>query len=85
MALSLPSYVTPFAVEIKDAYVRVQDISLPTKNELIFCAYIYADKDYPPVTKMQYKTEHNVDGGSVIAQAYEYLKTLPEFANATDC
>jgi hypothetical protein len=27
----------------------------------------------------------NMEGKNFIAQTYEYLKTLPEFANATDC
>jgi hypothetical protein len=35
----------------------------------------------------QYQVPVSVDAGSAnfIAQAYEYLKTLPEFAGATDC
>jgi hypothetical protein len=28
---------------------------------------------------------HNLDGANFIKQAYEHLKTLPEFAGATDC
>jgi hypothetical protein len=27
----------------------------------------------------------NMDGGNIIKQAYEHLKTLPEFAGAVDC
>jgi hypothetical protein len=27
----------------------------------------------------------NLEGGNFIKQAYEHLKSLPEFANATDC
>ena len=35
----------------------------------------------------QYQIPVSVDANSTnfIAQAYEYLKTLPEFAGATDC
>jgi hypothetical protein len=29
--------------------------------------------------------DHNVNGPNVVKQAYEHLKTLPEFANAIDC
>jgi hypothetical protein len=29
--------------------------------------------------------EPNMDGDNFIRQAYKYLKTLPEFANAEDC
>jgi hypothetical protein len=33
----------------------------------------------------QYEFAPNMDGGNFIAQAYNYLKTKPEFAGATDC
>ena len=34
-----------------------------------------------------YKDEssYSIDGKNPIAQAYEHLKTLPEFQNAKDC
>jgi hypothetical protein len=28
---------------------------------------------------------HNLAGKNFIAQAYDHMKTLPEFAGATDC
>jgi hypothetical protein len=37
--------------------------------------------------KMQkiYEFAHDLDGSNYIKQAYEHLKTLPEFAGATNC
>jgi hypothetical protein len=32
-----------------------------------------------------YKFAPNLDGANFIKQAYEHLKTLPEFSGATDC
>jgi hypothetical protein len=31
------------------------------------------------------KTAHGLEGANPIKQAYLYLKTLPEFADAVDC
>jgi hypothetical protein len=32
-----------------------------------------------------YVSAYDIDGDNPIAQAYLHLKTLPEFAGATDC
>ncbi len=35
--------------------------------------------------KIVYVTSYNIDGENPFKQAYEYIKTLPEYADAIDC
>ena len=42
-------------------------------------------KDSVRTGEKEYFYTPNMDGKNFIAQAYEHLKTLPEFAGATDC
>lgn len=37
------------------------------------------------VLKKEFSFEVKLDGGNFIAQAYDHLKTLPEFEGAVDC
>jgi len=37
------------------------------------------------ITTKSYQFPLDLNGANPIKQTYEYLKTLPEFANATDC
>jgi hypothetical protein len=38
-----------------------------------------------PICNESYSFTPDLSGANFIAQAYQYLKTLPEFAGATDC
>ena len=65
------------------AYVKVVSVS-GTKNE--FVANVTLSDATTTLTR-QYEISASVAENSknFIAQAYEHLKTLPEFAGATDC
>jgi hypothetical protein len=39
----------------------------------------------PAFGDAEYSCAYDLDGANPIRQAYLHLKTLPEFANATDC
>jgi hypothetical protein len=63
-------------------YVKVENIS--TSKSVAACT-VSATKDGYQVAQKQYGFTPNLSGENFIAQAYAHLKTLPEFANATDC
>lgn len=65
------------------AYVKVSSIS-GNKNQIT--AYVQFSSDVTQFTK-EYPVPVSVESGAAnfIAQAYAHLKTLPEFAGATDC
>ena len=53
-----------------------------TKNCFV---YVLKTKDGDVFETKRYGFFHDLNGKNFIAQAYNYLKTLPEFAGATDC
>lgn len=79
------SKVTEYGLEAQNAYARIETVSMPDKNTAVFSVAFYVNTSFPSFTKEQYAFNHDLDGENVFKQAYCYLKTLPEFANATDC
>jgi hypothetical protein len=78
----------PFSgtLEIANAYWRVEQV-IATKSE-VQCVVTINKKDgdtIEQVTNKRYSFAPDLAGKNFIAQAYEHLKTLPEFAGATDC
>jgi len=71
---------------INDAYIRVTDIALISKDGMFFNASYFVDNSQTEPAKI---TRHgftfDLDGGNPYVQAYEHLKTLPEFTDAVDC
>ena len=69
------------------AYLQITNIE-GNKNKVKLLLTIYADSTKASVVDYKYYTfTPSVDLGSTnfIQQGYEYLKTLPEFADAVDC
>jgi hypothetical protein len=65
-------------------YVRVESINATKK--VVRCRVMFYDKDGTELVSVKsYSFPPSMDGRNFIAQSYEYLKTLPEFAGATDC
>lgn len=67
----------------QNAYCRVENI-FGSKEQISFDVCVYSGNNL--IATDRYKFEPSLDDGSFnfIKQAYLYLKTLPEFANATD-
>lgn len=77
---------TDFDVEIIDAYHRVELLGLNTKEQITFRVRSYvADKTDRYFSDQVVTCNYNLNGENPIKQAYLYLKTLPEFADAEDC
>ena len=72
--------------EIKDAYIKVAEI-LFSKNKAIGKVHFYKYKKELPIKIDTFVFDSSVSDNSknAIAQGYDYLKTLPEFADAVDC
>jgi hypothetical protein len=75
-----------FGIEITfdDAYIKVIHIH-GTKDLLNSHVGIYVKKDEVQIDSRVFEFQLALDGKNFIAQAYEHLKTLPEFAGAIDC
>lgn len=73
-------------VPVKEAYVTVAAVTLGVdKADMSFSVQTCAQADSEPLTYVYYNTSYNMDGENPFKQAYEYLKTLPEFDGAVDC
>ena len=71
--------------EATNAYHRVEAAILSTKTELSFHVRSYKNKDAAVAfCDASYRCAYDIAGNNPIKQAYEHLKTLPEFSGATD-
>lgn len=70
-------------VTIADAYHRVWGVTL-TKDTVSFGCGVHASDDTDMIDSTSYTCAYDIAGNNPINQAYEHLKTLPEFAGATD-
>lgn len=79
------SMTTTFrGIEVKDAYWKVASIS-GNKSFLEICVTACAFAGAEAFESRNYTFAYDLRGDNPIAQAYAHLKSLPEFANATDC
>jgi|694.fasta_scaffold112825_3 hypothetical protein len=67
-----------------DAYWRVFSVS-GGKDKVSATVGAYVTKDGQVLTTRQYEFQPKMDGANFIKQAYEHLKSLPDFAGAEDC
>jgi len=68
-------------VTISDVYIKVGSV-LASKDSIV--AKVSFTKDIK-LAERSYSFPADLDGPNFIKQAYEYLKTLPEFSDAVDC
>ena len=71
--------------EVVNAYHRVEGLCLVTNQSMNFYVRTYKDVAFSSFADNSHFCAYDITGENPIKQAYEYLKTLPEFANATDC
>lgn len=71
-----PEHVVDF-----NAYIKVECVTATKNNINAVVSFTNGDRRYERV----YTFNAVLDGDNFIKQAYLYLKTLPEFADATDC
>jgi hypothetical protein len=86
MALSKNISINAFGrtLNFDGAYIKVSNLT-GSKDQVDAKICSFAVKD-GELLKTQYaKFVPDMNGANFIKQAYEHLKTLPEFAGATDC
>lgn len=83
MALQHTS-TTASGIEIQTAYSRVESVRLASKEKLEFSLRSYVRPDLPFFMEAFYACAYDIAGDNPFKQAYEHLKTLPEFADAAD-
>ena len=71
-------------IDFKNAYIKVDKV-IASKEFLKIQVGTYKVKDGDRINSMVFDCGVDLDGKNFIAQAYEHLKTLPDFAGATDC
>lgn len=84
MALQITK-TTESGIEVKDAYLRVDQLSLSGKENITFKVNSYKNKELPSFEENFYGCAYDLNGDNPIKQAYLHLKTLPEFTDAVDC
>jgi hypothetical protein len=71
-------------VTVKDGYLKVSEIA-GNKNGIGFTLAYKANANAEPIKHEQFNFAPLLDGDNFIAQAYEHLKQLPQFADAFNC
>jgi hypothetical protein len=67
------------------SYIRVAHIA-GTKHQIIANVVSHKDNASGEAFKAgNYKFSPDMNGGNFIRQAYDHIKSLPEFTNAVDC
>ena len=72
------------SVTTPELYVKVESIS-GSKERLQAIVYFYNNENKQKMFEKPYSFEPKLVNKNFIAQAYEHLKTLPEFAESEDC
>ena len=67
-----------------NAYIRVVQV-IASKRSCNASVQFCKSADGVVLQTSDYSFDVNLEGGNFIKQSYEYLKTLPEFADAVDC
>ena len=72
---------------IENAYIKVGEVVFAKPRALTSVLFKKTKEDDVPVKVERYSFESIVgqNAKDAIAQGYEYIKTLPEFADAVDC
>jgi|688.fasta_scaffold2421101_1 hypothetical protein len=72
-------------IEVENCYIRVDTVTIFQKENCSVVVNFYFDKAKAAVKQTSFDCKYDLSGANPIAQAYEHLKTLPEFAGAVDC
>lgn len=71
-------------IKVDDAYCRVEYPTI-TKDNISFHLRKYISVEKPFFDEDIFSTAYNINGENPFKQAYLYLKSLPEYADAEDC
>jgi hypothetical protein len=84
--MALKKTITIFGdIEVKNAYLRVENVSIFEKTKLVFSIVGRKTPESQIISSNSYNCEYNIDGENPIKQAYVHAKALPEYSEAIDC
>jgi hypothetical protein len=69
---------------LENAYCKISKVEW-SKQDTAVTVLIQESNSAAVLESRHFVFTPNLDNGNIIAQAYNHLKTLPEFAGATDC
>lgn len=75
---------TPSGIEVKGAYCRVCEVSI-TKSYVVFTLQQFADAKKAPFAERRMSAAYELNGPNPYVQAYDHIKSMPEFVGAMDC
>jgi len=84
MALKLNAE-SRFGFVVQNSICRIHSVQIVSRNEIEYVAHFYAEIGKPSFREMTGTCAYVIGGENPIKQAYEHLKTLPEFEGAVDC
>jgi hypothetical protein len=85
MAISI-TVKTSTGLTVENAYHKIEALALENKTAINFRIRAYsAPSGFPFFMETMYSCSYDLNGPNPIKQAYQFLKTLPEFSDAVDC
>lgn len=80
------TFTTEHGIVVNNAYHKVENLIIRNKTQMEFNVKVFVSKEQSlPFEMLAFSCWYSIEGVNPIKQAYEHLKTLPEFAGATDC
>lgn len=77
---------SPHGFEVDQAYYRIESLVFDSKATIRFYVRVYKDPKFAAFDTLQFSCDYKIDSSdNPFKQAYMFLKTLEEFANAIDC
>jgi hypothetical protein len=76
---------SPHGFIATDAYHRVENLSIQGKDSISFLLCSKKSSSDPSFAQRQLACDYEIEGSNPFCQAYQHLKTLPEFSDAEDC
>lgn len=73
-------------ITVNNAIIRIETVTLLPGRETMEIVVQFRASDEAPTFKGEcFIAPYDIEGANPFAQGYAHLKTLPEFADATDC
>ena len=72
------------SVSFDKTYIKVDSL-VGNKEQMRVYVSTYKKQNEQLISRKNYSFTPDLTGKNFIAQAYDYIKTLPDFSGATDC
>lgn len=84
--MAIKKSITYHGVSVPDAWIRVVNPRVLQGNRhMEFAATSSSDDKARHFCAEAFECSYDLNGPNILVQAYDYLKTLPQFEGATDC